>query len=201
MTYRLPRHKPSDLNAEQRRVYDGITSGKRAQGPRRFALADDDGVLHGPFNAMVHLPQVGSALSRLGEAIRYETSLDDATRETVILAVAAHHRDEFEWYAHRAIASGLDRPDALLDAIAERSADDTHFDDDGEAAAYALAVATVAADGVPSATWDQAVATLGMDAAVEITATVGYYSMLSLMMRAHQVPLPDGASPTFSGEA
>src|SRR5437016_5410845 len=101
---RLPDVSPEALDIHQRALYDAITAGPRAQGPQRFRLVDDHGRLTGPFAVMLVAPRVGEPLSRLGEAIRYETSLPARVREVAILIVAARWRSEFEWYAHEAIA-------------------------------------------------------------------------------------------------
>jgi hypothetical protein len=51
---RLPKLKVTDLTPGQLVVYDAITVGRRAAGPRLFRLADDQGGLEGPFNAMLY---------------------------------------------------------------------------------------------------------------------------------------------------
>lgn len=87
---RIPRPTPDELDAEQHRLYEAITSGSRAGGPGSAELTDEDGRLAGPFNAMLLNPPVGDALQRLGAAVRYRGRLTDRAREVAILAVAAH---------------------------------------------------------------------------------------------------------------
>ncbi|MGC7096015.1 hypothetical protein ACPZ19_15185 [Amycolatopsis lurida] len=77
---RLPHLRPDDLDDDQRALYDAITGGPRAGGP--VALTDDAGRLAGPFNAMLVVPAAGSALQRLGAAIRYETLLSGHDRKS-----------------------------------------------------------------------------------------------------------------------
>ena len=33
---------------------------------------------------------------------------------------------------------------------------------------------------------------------VELTALIGYYTMVAMTLNAHEIPLPDGATPVFS---
>ncbi len=87
---RVPRPAPAQLDAEQRRLYESITSGSRAAGPDAAHLTDEHGRLAGLFNAMPLNPPIGDALQRLGAAVRYEGRLADRNREIAILAVAAH---------------------------------------------------------------------------------------------------------------
>ena len=62
---RLHWFAPDELDAAQRALYDVITGGARANGPRAFALTDERGRLNGPFNAMLLSPDVGATLQEL----------------------------------------------------------------------------------------------------------------------------------------
>src|SRR3954452_9985386 len=97
---RIPKLEPAALGDEQRALYDAIAGGRRAQGPQLFRLTDADGRLEGPFNAFLLQPRLGSGLEALGTAVRYETALDDRSREIAILVVAAHWHSDFEQYPH-----------------------------------------------------------------------------------------------------
>ena len=115
---RIPWPTPDELTDEQRAVQHAITSGPRASGAPAFSLTDDEGRLHGPFNAMLLAPQVGLAMQELGGALRYRTSLTDREREIAILQVAVARRSEFEWYAHERVGvrAGL-TDDELADLL------------------------------------------------------------------------------------
>ena len=93
---RVPRLRPEQLTDEQRRLYEELLNGPRGQGPQYFELTDADGVLTGPFNAMLASPRVGTVLQRLGVALRYHTDLPDQISELVILVVAAYLGSDFE---------------------------------------------------------------------------------------------------------
>ena len=188
MPPRLPLLTPADLTPAQARVYEQIAGGRRASGPQLFALTHDDGSLTGPFNALLHAPDVGAALSQLGEAIRYHTSLSDRVREIAILTVAAHHRSDFEWYAHERVGRqvGLTEPEIqrirTLDPIEELAAD--------EQLAYTLCVEALRDRDVCDTTYHDAVASLGRTAVVELVTLVGYYQALALLLSVFRVPAP-----------
>ena len=116
---RLPKFEPPALDAEQRSLYDAIAGGRRAQGPQLFRLADAEGRLEGPFNAFLLQPRLGSALQALGASVRYDTGVDDRSREIAILVVAAHWRSDFEWYAHEAVGRAAGLGEAELAALRE----------------------------------------------------------------------------------
>jgi 4-carboxymuconolactone decarboxylase len=100
---RIARPRPDELSAEQRRVYQMITSGPRACGRQAFPLSDADGRLHGPFNAMLLAPDVGYPLQELGAALRCRGRLSPRARELVILTVANTLNSQFEQQAHEAV--------------------------------------------------------------------------------------------------
>ena len=73
---RLPYLTPAELTDRQQEGYAAITSGPRGN-PQRpgGGLARGDGALVGPFNAMLHAPEVGDLVQQLGAALRYQNSV------------------------------------------------------------------------------------------------------------------------------
>src|ERR1700689_4051231 len=101
---RLAPLPPEDMTTEQRELYESIVASRSAGSS---GLVSTDGSLRGPFGPMLLAPRLGSALSDVGAAVRFGSSLEGCVRELAILAVAAHHRCAFEWVAHERIARGL----------------------------------------------------------------------------------------------
>src|SRR5204862_5398567 len=64
----------------------------------------------GPFNAWMRSPELGDRLQKVGEYIRFNTSLDHRLNEFAILITARHWTSQYEWYAHLplAVKAGLD---------------------------------------------------------------------------------------------
>jgi 4-carboxymuconolactone decarboxylase len=193
---RLHPLRPDELDPEQRAVYDAL-----ADPPGRVRL-DPDGSLHGPFDAMLRAPRSGAALQSVGAALRYGSVLPERVRELATLQVAAHHRSDFEWFAHAPLAAAAGLPAELVEAV--RTGAPVEPDDPGERTA-AVAVAQLLTTGdVDDDAWASAVETLGEAGAVELTTLVGYYSLLAMQMRVLRVPLPDGVAsvefPASSGD-
>lgn len=178
---RVPRPTPDELDDDQRRLYEAITAGSRAGGPQHFRLADDDGRLAGPFNAMLLNPPIGDALQRLGAAIRYEGKLSARAREIAILAVAAHWRCEFEQHAHEPVArhAGL----GVADLAALRQGARLDLDAPEEAAALAATRELLARGDLDDEAYRAVASELGADKLFELTSLVGYYSLLALQLR------------------
>jgi len=184
-TRRLRPLRPDELDADQRAVYDAL-----ADPPGRVGLYPD-GSLQGPFDAMLRAPRSGAALQSVGAALRYRSVLSERVRELATLQVAAHHRSDFEWYAHAPIAAAAGLPAALLEAV--RIGGPVEPDDPAERVVAAVVAQLLDRGDVDDDVWASAVGTFGEAGAVELTTLVGYYSLLAMQMRVLRVPLPDGA--------
>jgi len=196
---RLEWLRPDELTPDAKAVLDAIAGGPRASAAKVFQMADEEGRLEGPFNAMLTAPALGMPLQELGAAIRYRTSFTDRAREIAILAVAAHHVCDYEWYAHEALGAkcGLS-PDELAALKAGQSA--ATFSP-SEATIHATAYALITRRALTDSESAVAVAALGFEAVTELTILIGYYECLQLLMGAWQPPLPAGVIDPFEGVA
>jgi 4-carboxymuconolactone decarboxylase len=193
---RLPLLQPDELDADQSAVYESIIGGRRAAGPQHFLLRDEDGSLTGPFNALLHAPRVGAHVSRLGEAIRFETTLTDRERELAILAVAAARRASYEWYAHERVGRACGLTDEEIDSV--RRGEGHVFRERREVTAHAVAATLAAGRALDDTTYQRAAAALTDRELVELVALVGYYVMLATLLDAFGVSVPEGDDP-FAG--
>src|SRR5215510_3822694 len=58
----------------------------------------------GPFAVMLRSPEVMLRAAAMGDYMRYRTSLPPALNELIILIVARHWSQQFEWYVHQPMA-------------------------------------------------------------------------------------------------
>src|SRR3982074_1781940 len=100
------------MNPAQKRVHDEIVAGKRG----RFG---------GPFQLLIRAPEVCQHLSRLGEYLRWGSSLSPAPCELPICLTARSIRANYEWHAHAALAIEAGVPAAAMEAI--RTGGTPHF--------------------------------------------------------------------------
>lgn len=184
---RLKQLPPEALDAAGTDLYERIAGGKRASGP--FRLVEDDGSLTGPFNVMLHAPSVGGALSQLGEAIRYATSLDARTREVAILTVAAVHASSFEWYAHERVARQIGMTEAELTSIRRLEADGLPEE---ERVVMRLSHDMAAGKPVSEELFTAAEDLLGTERLVELSVLIGYYELLAGVMELFAIGVPAG---------
>lgn len=182
MSDRLPRLLPEQLDLAQRALYDELTGGPRAAGRQLFPLADPQGRLSGPFDAMLRNPPVGEALQALGTRLRYRGQLSDRARELVILAVAAHWSSAFEAAAHERVALAVGVPAEVVEAV--RDGRRTDLDDPTAAAALDAARALLDRSDLTDQEFARVSRVLSEGDLFEVICLVGYYGTLALTMRA-----------------
>lgn len=192
---RLELLHPDTLNDAQRSIYDGIAGGKRAAGPQLFDLTDSDGCLNGPFNALLYSPQVGAALSKLGEAIRFDTKLSARVREISILVVSKEYKCEFEWYAHAAIGNHIGLDENILEAI--KNGEVPTFADHDEKAQYEFCIQLVKKRKIDDDLYNRVKSVIGDGGIMELSALVGYYTALALVMNVFEISVPTGVATVF----
>lgn len=175
---RIPFPTEETMNEAQRAVYDDIVSGPR-------------GRLVGPLRAVLHNPELAQRWQKLGEMLRFGTSLPPRLNELAILVTARHWNSQIEWYIHQqaALTAGLSQ--SIADEI--KNCDVPGFTDPHDAAVYEFARQLLAQGTVAPLVYDRIRDWFGVTGVVELTAVVGYYTMVSMTLNAHEIPLPDGA--------
>lgn len=179
---RLPDMRPETLSAEQRAVYDEIASGPH-------------GHVVGPYFAWLQSPELARRARSLSEFIRFRTALPKRISELAILVAGRHWKAEYEFWAHSRLGREAGLDEAVIAALAEGRRPE--LADAQEAAVYALCSELLQTRRVSDATYSQAVEALGLPGVVELVATVGYYSLVSLTLNAFELPLPPGERSPF----
>lgn len=179
---RIPLPDAENLTPEQRRVYDKVVSGRR-------------GRLRGPLRAALYSPELADRWQALGEFLRYQTTLTPRLSELAILVTGRACNAPFEWYAHREEAerAGVEQDiiEALLD---QRLPANVNVDD---ALVIQFATELNQHNSVSDLTYAKALERFGPQTVVELTALVGYYTMVAMTLNAHEIPLPAGVTPAF----
>ena len=186
---------PAELDPPQQALYASLTQGKRSSGTQLFALQHNDGSLTGPFNALLHSPELGLAVANVGEQLRYSGVLPAAVREAVILTVAKAWSSEFEWYAHAPVASHVGLPEPVIEAL--HAGDDPTSADPPTRTAVAVAGHLLRREQIPDALYAEAIDLFDEGGVVELSVLIGYYQLLAGVLETFQVGLPGGAGPYF----
>ena len=170
------------MDAAQRAVLDKIVSGPR-------------GRIQGPLRAALHNPELADKWQALGALLRYGTSLPPRLSEIAILVTGRACNSPFEWYAHRIEGerAGIEAP--FLEALLLQVEPPVMSEDD--AIVWRYAVELNRNRSVSDVTYAEAVKRLGARAVVELTALIGYYTMVAMTLNCHEIPMPEGVSPAF----
>ena len=179
---RITLPSPEQMSADQRRVYDKIVTGPR-------------GKIQGPLRAALHNPELADRWQALGALLRYGTSLTPRLSELAILVTGRACRSPFEWYAHRAEAerAGIEAP--IIEALLAQAVPPGLTPE--ELALHRYAVELNRDRSVSDATYATALEHFGERTLVELTALIGYYTMVAMTLNCHEIPLPEGVAPAF----
>jgi 4-carboxymuconolactone decarboxylase len=190
---RLRDLRRDELDAAGQDVWDKVV------GSRGGELLNSAGALVGPFNAFVHAPGIGRRLSSLGAALRFGTSIERRLTEVAIITVGSHWKAEFEWWAHARMATehGVARP--VVDAIG--TGEDPPFARDDERIVYTVARELTADGQLSQESYDRAHDLLGDAGMVELVSLCGYYTLISYLLNAFAVPIPDGVEPMWPAQS
>jgi len=188
---RLPYLRREELSPEGQQLWDGLVSGRGEQ------LIGDHGGLVGPFNAFVSAADTGKYLSSLGARVRFGTSIERRLSEIAIITVGARWQAEFEWWAHATMAREHGVADVAVDAIGR--GEDPGFTAADERAVYEVAYQLSHTGRLGRDAYDAAHQFLGDAGLVELVSLCGYYTLISFLLNAFDVPLPPGAEPVWDG--
>ena len=170
----------SELDPAQLKVYRELMAGPR-------------GGVRGPFNALLRSPVLIDRVQKLGEFLRFESSLPARLNEFAILITARHWNAQYEWFAHypHALKGGL-KPEVAADlAQGKRPA---NMQDD-EAIVYDFCKELHENKSVSDATYDVALKKFGERGVVDLIGVSGYYTLVSMVLNVDCQPLPDGTPP------
>ncbi|MCO6188425.1 carboxymuconolactone decarboxylase family protein [Rhizobium sp. L1K21] len=178
MTSRISFPSPEAMSEAQLAVFKDIVSGPR-------------GMLVGPLKAALHNPVLADRWQKFGQVLRYETSLPFALNEIAILATARHWSCLLEFAIHRREARRAGVAETLIEAL--RCGERPAFGGDPAAAEiYEYTRQLLTSGDVSDAAHLAVRQRWGETGVVELTAVVGYYSLVAMTLNAHRVPLPEG---------
>ncbi|WP_284178047.1 carboxymuconolactone decarboxylase family protein [Rhabdaerophilum sp. SD176] len=180
---RIPLPGPDEMNEAQRRLYDSVVSGPR-------------GRMIGPLRAVIHSPELAVLWSSFGEYLRYRTCLPSAHKELAIIVTARRWTSQVEWWVHAEAAAKAGIAKTIIAAIHAGKAPE--FGDHAEADIYEFARQLQMTGTVGREVYGRIVARHGAQGVVELTAVIGYYTMVSMTLNVHEIPLPEGETPPFT---
>jgi 4-carboxymuconolactone decarboxylase len=186
LNLRGDRFKPlvwEQLTPEQKTMVNDLLSGSRTS-------------LGGPFNVLLRSPETGNLAQKLGDHLRFHSSLPARLNEMAILLTARAWHSQYEWYAHKplALTAGL-APSVVEDMQSGHRPAGMRAD---EATVYDFSTELREHHRVTDKTYGAAVKLLGEKGVVDLTALMGYYDLVSMVLNVDRYPLPDGAPAPFA---
>ena len=183
LNLRGDRFKPltyDQLTPEQKTLVEHLYAGER-------------GGMNGPFNVLLRSPEMGDQAQKLGAQLRFHSALSAKQRELAILITARYWSAQYEWTAHRRLAMEAGITPAVADAIAAGK-HPAALEPDQEVV-YNFCNEFLHTKQVGDSVYKAALDKLGERGVVDLTALVGYYQFVSMILNLDRYPLADGAKP------
>ncbi|TGR18833.1 MULTISPECIES: carboxymuconolactone decarboxylase family protein [unclassified Mesorhizobium] len=173
---RLERLSNDEMTAAQSEVSAETIAGKRGRVPA-------------PMIAWLRNPELARRAQRLGELLRYDTTLNPRLFELAILVCARHWTSHHEWTAHKRLAleAGLS-PHVIADVAARRPPEMAGEED---RLVHDIALCLLSTGRISRALYDRGVQSLEERGMVELVAIVGYYCLVSVTLNAFELGIPE----------
>jgi len=160
-------------------------------------LADDilkvsSAALGGPYNALLRSPDMARRCFDFLDYLRFKTSVNKRLNEFAILIQARISNAQYEWWAHEIIGRKAGLSDAVMRDLQQCRRPTTMQAD--ERLVYDYCVQLSLNHRVPDALWQEAVNFLGEQAVIDLTVLSGTYVMVSMLLNATQVGIPNGGA-------
>jgi 4-carboxymuconolactone decarboxylase len=166
----------------QKRVAEAIKSGPR-------------GGIRGPFAVLLRSPELADRVQKLGEHLRFHSSLPARLNEFAIIINARFWESKYEWFAHRPLAVQAGLADAIADAVAKGQRPEGMKED--EALVYDFCTTLHRRHFVDDALFERATSVLGDQGVVDLIGVSGYYTLVSMVLNVAEIPLPAGTPPPW----
>jgi 4-carboxymuconolactone decarboxylase len=176
---RMPPLAPDRMNAAQRSAAEEMIAG-----PRKG--------VKGPFVPLLRSPQLMDRLQKVGEYLRFGSSLDQRISEFVMLVVAREWTQQFEWFVHVPLARKAGVAEETIAALAEGRCPAGMSEH--EQVAYDFCAELLRNKGVCEATYHRAVAAFGEHGVIDLIGVVGYFTTVSMVMNVAHSPQEPNAS-------
>lgn len=154
-------------------------------GPRRGVF--------GPFIPLMRSPELMNRLQKVGEYIRFQSSLETRINEFVMCIVSRQWTQQFEWCMHYPLALKAGMRQQVLDQLAQGRRPSGMAAD--EEIAYDVCDELERTRGVSDETYRRAVEQFGERGLLDMLGLIGYFTTVSMVMNVARTP-PQEASTT-----
>ncbi len=172
---RLPTIPPAQYSEEQKKAAEDFLAARKVP-------------VFGPFEPLMHSPQVMSQARAMGDYLRYKSAIGNTLSELAILVTAREWAQDYEWYVHQPIALKAGIKPEIAAAIADGRRPDGMSDD--EAIVYDFSIELHRNKRVSDATFARADKRFGKQGVVDLTGINAYYTLLAMQLNVAQYQGP-----------
>ncbi|MFZ6815488.1 carboxymuconolactone decarboxylase family protein [Undibacterium sp. Rencai35W] len=172
---RLPTIPPDQYTAEQKKAAEEFLATRKVS-------------VFGPFEPLMHSPQVMTQARAMGDYLRYNSAIGNTLSELAILITAREWTQDFEWYVHYPIALKAGIKASVADAIAD-GIRPTGMSEDEEIV-YDFSIELHKNKRVSDRTFQRADKRFGKKGVVDLTGINAYYALLAMQMNMAQYQIP-----------
>jgi 4-carboxymuconolactone decarboxylase len=175
---RFPQPTMEQLSAEQQAVAAEV-------------LKQSSAGLGGPYGMLIKSPELLKRYLLMTDYLRQKTSLPRRLNEMAILLEARLWDAQYEWWAHEPLARKAGLPEAIISDIREGKRPASMQPD--EAIVYDVVTELLNKRQLSDDTFGKARQILGEQQVVDLVAVAGFYVMVSAVVIAGRVAIPNGA--------
>ena len=176
---RMPPLDPAKMTEAQRKAADALTAGPR-------------GGVKGPFVPLLRSPDLMDRLQKVGEYLRFRSSLEPRINEFLMCVVSRAWTQQFEWCVHVPLALKAGVKQETLESLSEGRRPVAMTED--EEIAYDFWDELTRTKGVSEATYTRALRKLGEAGIIDMLGLLGYFTTVSMVMNVAHTPPPDDDS-------
>jgi 4-carboxymuconolactone decarboxylase len=189
----------------------GFAPARAEDGPQRFpkvtveqlspeqqavaaeVLKQSSAGLGGPYGMLIKSPELLKRYLLMTEYLRQKTSLPHRLNEIAILLEARLWDAQYEWWAHEPLARKAGVPDAIIEDIRAGKRPTAMQPD--EAVVYDVVTEILNKRQLSDETFARARQILGEQQVVDLVAVTGFYVMVSAVVIAGRIEIPNGGAP------
>jgi 4-carboxymuconolactone decarboxylase len=154
------------------------------------AIAEAHGSLQGPYSVILYAPELAGRLAHAGTHIRFESPLDARIKNLAALTTAREFDCQYVWGAQSGAARRQGIPESTIDAVRAKTSEGIPAED---AQIVDFTQRLIRNHRVDDATFQALQKRLGDALLVELTCTIGYYSMAAMSLNTVELEPGPGA--------
>jgi 4-carboxymuconolactone decarboxylase len=173
MNERMPPLSLDKMNDAQRKAAEELIAG-----PRKG--------IFGPFIPLLRAPELMDRLQKVGEYLRFKSSLEPRISEFIMLLVARGWTQQFEWATHVPLALKAGISEETVGALQEGRRPRKMASD--EELVYDFCDELLRTKGVCDDTYRRAVEAFGETGVIDILGVAGYFVTVSMVLNVARTP-------------